>query len=484
MAQYGMPTLSPLARRAKDRRSSTPGIPSPAVAHTNKKHALAGTAVPPKSTGLPPTTIATPPNADHNAITKDAAHTAISNLAPSVEAPESDADGVVVIEEHGDLVLHMEHRTSSATLAKRYRVSTVTLKTRSRYFLSLLDGRFGESAKIDKQHAVLRQQYVHLSKAPSSELPSVHIEDIGRISAVKSIDALCTDFLLILHGKDTVASLPVANLANLAILADRFDALETVREHAMRKKLMRAIDGKTTTKAELGLTEERMRQRLLVGILLDHAQWMDRYSARLIMKGWVGKEAEESDAMWWSLPQRLEEELLSRREYILDMLQSSIAQFVALYTSRERQCRLGYDSSAACDSFQLGEMIRFLSRTGILQVKGMLFDAADPPEPYEGDIMVLIEALRQVPEYQIDRNHSHCGIRGRLIAMLNMVTDALHHVGICAECWTASRHEHSWIDAKRPLLWHSQTYRSRGLGHKEMHAQVRSMFMATERDWR
>jgi len=288
---------------------------------------------------------------------------------------------------------------------------------------------------------------------------------------------------MILHGKDTIASPPVVNLANIAIVADRFDALEALRSYVARKRLIRAIDGKTSQKAEMGLTEERVRMRLLVAVLLDIAPWLDRYSARLITKGWVGREADEADAMWWTLPRNLEEELMSRREYILDMLQASTGQIVALYNSRERQCRLGYDSSAACDSFQLGEAIKFLSRSGILQVKGMLFDAGAAAGAYEGDIFTLIDSLRQAPEYQIDRNHTHCGIRGRLISMLDMVLDALHHIGICAECWITSRQDHAWADSKPALHWQSQSYRSRGLAHKDLHAQVKAMFTATNRDW-
>ncbi|KAF2216221.1 hypothetical protein CERZMDRAFT_109171 [Cercospora zeae-maydis SCOH1-5] len=399
----------------------------------------------------------------------------------------SDAHGIIAINAKGDIVLHIEHKTAVATLGQKYRVASAALKSTSRYFERLLDGRFGESARIEQQHVLLRDKYGTLDDAPSVELPVTAIEDIGRISDVKSIEALCTDFLLILHAKDTTTPLPTANLANIAIVADRFDALDTVRAYSSRKKLIRAIEGKTTSKAESNLSEERLRQRILVGLLLDHAPWLDRYSARLITSGsksWTETKAEENEVMWWNLPHGLEEELLTRREYILDMLQSSAAQFVGQYMSRERQCRLGYDSSAACDSFQLGEMIRFLSRSGILQVKGLLYDAAESPEPYAGDIFTLIDSLRHVPEYQIDRNHSHCGIRGRLITMLDMVIDALHHVGVCAECWTASRHEHAWMDLKRPLVWRSHAYRSRGLSHVELHAQVRAMFTATERDWK
>lgn len=481
MAQYGMPTLSPLAHRAAGRTAPAPAKakkPAPLPESTGKQEARS-------STGRADTTDTVDTSVVSTSIQRlPLGENTLDQMDPSPSRPLShDADGIIAIDAQGDLVLHVEHQTALTKLAQKYRVHSATLKSHSRYFASLLDGRFGESAKIEAQHTVLRQRYGSLSQTPSSELPLIRIEDIGRTSTIKSIEALCTDFFMILHGKDTIASPPVVNLANIAIVADRFDALEALRSYVARKRLIRAIDGKTSQKAEMGLTEERVRMRLLVAVLLDIAPWLDRYSARLITKGWVGREADEADAMWWTLPRNLEEELMSRREYILDMLQASTGQIVALYNSRERQCRLGYDSSAACDSFQLGEAIKFLSRSGILQVKGMLFDAGAAAGAYEGDIFTLIDSLRQAPEYQIDRNHTHCGIRGRLISMLDMVLDALHHIGICAECWITSRQDHAWADSKPALHWQSQSYRSRGLAHKDLHAQVKAMFTATNRDW-
>ena len=56
------------------------------------------------------------------------------------------------------------------------------------------------------------------------------------------------------------------------------------------------------------------------------------------------------------------EELLCRREYLLETIGSVQNYFVNLYTFQPNQCRLGYDTSPACNSFQLGEMIRFFAR--------------------------------------------------------------------------------------------------------------------------
>lgn len=399
---------------------------------------------------------------------------------PPSEDHKDRVSHIVDIELHGDVVLNIKHEKTD----HQFRVNTAALKTTSKYFAGLLQGRFGESDRIEKSHASLREKYGSPAKSPALELPVIHIEDIGRISTVKSIEPLCIDLLNILHGTEPQTSLPpVANLANLAIVADRFDALDAVRAYVRRRKIPRAIDGKTMPKAENSLSEEKVRQRVLIAVLLDYGPWLEKYTARMITKGWVGKEAVESAALWWDLPSRLEEELVIRRDSILDTFQSLQAYFLRLYTSRERQCKLGYDSSGQCDSFQLGEMIRFFTRSGTLQLQGAIFDTSEPPMPFEGDVFNLVDLLRQVPEYQIDRNHSHCGIRTRLIPLLDLITESLYCIGVCSECWSQNRVEYAWMERKPPLTWKRQSHRLRNSGHREMHANVHALFTASDRDW-
>lgn len=390
----------------------------------------------------------------------------------------------ITIAAHGDLVLHIEHEARTVKHAASFRVSTPALRQHSKYFERLLQaGRFGEGSHVEEQHKSLRQRYQNITEAPFSELPVVSVQDLGRISTVKSITALCSDFLYILHGKDTQTFPPIANLAILAVVADRFDALEVVKSYVERKKMLRAIDGKTTPKADIALSEEKVRQRLHVAVMLDYPPWFEKYSSRLIIKGWVGEEPDISAALWWDLPSRIEEELAYRRDCILETIGSLQSYFLGLYTSRERQCKLWYDSSAQCDSFQLGEMVRFFTRMGTLHLQGAILDAADPPVPYEGDLYGLLDKLRQVPEYQIDRNHTHCGIRTRLVPLLDTLQECLQFVGICPDCWAEDRTQCAWMEAKRPLLWKRQNLRMIGQGHGNKHADLRALFTATERDW-
>lgn len=225
----------------------------------------------------------------------------------SVEQRGSDAERILQIAAHGDLVLRVEHETKATGDVCFFRASSPTLKMNSKFFERLLQpGRFGEGVHIEEEHSRLRQKYGNISEIPSEKLPRVDLKDLGRISRISSVQNLFADFLYILHGKDTTTFPPIANLANLAIVADRFDALEVVGRYVKRKKMIRAIDGKTTPKQDMNLSEEKVRQRLLVALMLDYPAWVAKYSARVITQGWVGKETDVGAALWWDLPHRVE----------------------------------------------------------------------------------------------------------------------------------------------------------------------------------
>ncbi|KFY05948.1 hypothetical protein V492_08222 [Pseudogymnoascus sp. VKM F-4246] len=93
-----------------------------------------------------------------------------------------------------------------------------------------------------------------------------------------------------------------------------------------------------------------------------------------------------------------------------------------------------YDSSAACDSFQLGEMVKFFVNKGFFAFTSpLLVNDEDYPEPYEGDIENLITALRQCPSYQYDKNHAHChvGVGDRHRSRKLEIRAAEHLMGEC-----------------------------------------------------
>jgi hypothetical protein len=146
-------------------------------------------------------------------------------------------------------------------------------------------------------------------------------------------------------------------------------------------------------------------------------------------------------------------------------------------------------------------MIRFFLRIGTIRLQGTIYDLEEPI-PYAGDIGRLLESLRHVSSYQIDRNHAHCGLRVRIIPLLDLIEKQLnvdtanHGIGLCSDCWFHHRKLSSWASAKRPFLWTPSrlltnlALTSEKNGHRrtpssclERHIVIRDMFMAAERDW-
>jgi hypothetical protein len=217
---------------------------------------------------------------------------------------------VTAIAPTGDLVLEVHDEPRNVTYS--YRVSTHDLKQTSSYFVRLLDpDKFGEGARVSEKLGLLRKSYGEIADAPTEELPRVVISDIGRISRVNTIRNLFSDFLSALHGQDlSTSSPPISNLANLAVVADRFDALPALTRYVHRKHFLRTIDAKAKEKA-VTLSEERVRQKLLIGLLLDHPVWVSLYSKRMIIGDSIRwrddiPDDEVEPALWWDLPRGLE----------------------------------------------------------------------------------------------------------------------------------------------------------------------------------
>lgn len=422
----------------------------------------------------------------------------------------SDEDDLLVIAPNGDLILDVSQEESSKQYS--YRVDSKTLQQNSRYFENLLSGRFSEGQKLAAALKELNLAgHASLEDAPIETLPRIPIVNAGRIAISKasSIRTLVADFLRAIHGLDlAVPNPPIANIANLAVVADRFDAVDCVARYVQRKKFLQLAEAKSKGRASPALTEERVRQKLLIGLLLDHPPWVTRHSKYLIIRDSVqwrpDAEEDHTKALWWDIPNGLEDEMIQRREYILETINSLQAHFLRLYTSGDRQCKLGYDTSLQCDSFQLGEMIRFFTKIDTLRMQGKIYDNTEPTY-YEGDIERLLSTLRQTSSYQIDSNHAHCGLRVRLMPLLDMLQDQLglssgnSDVGICGECWVNNRPEYAWSLAKRPVLWTvprhlptTRTVATTGVAKRQQgmpggclsrHLAVRDMFMAVEKNW-
>lgn len=416
------------------------------------------------------------------------------------EQPEQKGHLIDFIASSGNLILEVqEDRTGEVC---PYRVDAAVLRVKSRYFDRLLDPKkFTEGRQTSATLAALGDLDLRDDPSVLARLPRVRVTDVGRISHVSSIRKLCADFLQVLHGGQLSSeSMPLANLANLAVVADRFDALETVAEYAQKHRLMQAVDGKSRRQTG-GLLEEKARQRILVGLLLDHPDWVTIHSKPLITLGsmrWAEADADDRKALWWDLPQGVEDELLIRREYALETIESIYTYFIQLYSSNERQCKLGYDSSPQCDSFQLGEMVRFLTRNKLVDWSGKLLGKDTTSTSFTLSLDHVLDTLRKCPSYQIDRNHAHCGLRSRLMPLLELIepyissNSRMTEIGICGDCWRRTRHEYSWAEAKPPVSWsRDAASRSNVVRHMnghgdrclQSHIAVRDMFTAVTRDW-
>lgn len=209
----------------------------------------------------------------------------------------------------GDIILEIQDEPRDQSFA--FRVSKERLQQASPYFQSLLDPhKFGEGIKVAEQLDELKKANIALADVPVERLPRVKIADVGRIGPVNTIKPLVSDFLFALHGLELPnTNPPVTNLANLAIVADRFDALPALTGYVHRKRFLRTIDAKSK-RAATATSEERARQKLLIGLYLDHPSWVSEYSKRLILGGCVRWKLDAVGdtlaALWWDIPLGIE----------------------------------------------------------------------------------------------------------------------------------------------------------------------------------
>lgn len=145
------------------------------------------------------------------------------------------------------------------------------------------------------------------------------------------------------------------------------------------------------------------------------------------------------------------EELRYRRECILNTIASVQRHFLALFSSRERQCKLGYDTSAACDSFQLGQMLKFFLAKNLLFLVDFSPTSLDSvPDTAMVEVEELLSTLQQCPNYQIDKNHTNCGLRVRLEPIMGYMRTMLsaNVIALPHADWERRRIEVSWVTAR------------------------------------
>ncbi|TQV94172.1 proteinrelated to hydroxyproline-rich glycoprotein [Cordyceps javanica] len=412
------------------------------------------------------------------------------SAAASADGETSDsttADGrrVVNIAADGDIVLDVTFETSPETLKKHrkaeaaalrktptpnrppppasgrarlrvaYRLSLEVLKRSSRYFANLLSNpQFREADVVAAAHAKLRSMRVAPGEASVEDLPWVTVADDDDATKAAGREGAFEDMLRILHGKPVKEMRATMSYATtMAIIADRFDCIAVVA---------RALNTDLKFKWPLTSTkplvddagrptevEQVLRQKILVSWLLGQPMRLQQSSRELIMRGsslWSVYHDPDtvSTAAWWNLP---DEELRYRRECILGTVASVQKHFIDLYSCRDRQCKLGYDSSAACDSFQLGQMIKFLVSKRLLYLVDYGASSMDAvPDGSSVQIEELLGTLRQCPNYQIDKHHTNCGLRVRIGPILDYLQSMLSArvVALSHADWKNRRDTASW----------------------------------------
>ncbi|KAK3314762.1 hypothetical protein B0H66DRAFT_321457 [Apodospora peruviana] len=355
------------------------------------------------------------------------------------------------------------------TLRVQYRVYSSVLREVSKYFRALLGfDSYAEGKTIETAFKELSLQGTNPSEAATKDLPhiAIHVDDKESQSANQQV--VFEDIMDILHGI-ALPSAPVTMhfLATMGVLADRFDCLEPVMKGfkselkfksfkwpATQTRLSRYEDGEVLTAEAEGV----LRQKIYVAWLFNQPLKFEKSTAELILYGsrrWSALgEDDETDssytAPWWQLPDNIETELQERRTCILNTIASIPQHFLKLYTSRDRQCKLGYDSSSSCDSYQLGETIKFL-------VKHNLFSLVDfspsslqrIPDFATVEINYILGLLKQFPGYQIDKNHTNCGLRTRIRPILDVVASLLssRSVSLSRTLWASDRQLATWTSS-------------------------------------
>ena len=439
-------------------------------------------------------------------------HTADLEIHSTPQSNDGSNDHTnVTIDVAGDLLLQIKDGTQNVSFC--YRVSSTVLRRASSYFDTLLDPeKFSEGARFACQKAQLEDQYGGTSQLSPVDLPIIDIADIGPLFPTMTPNTdVVTHFFDILHRRDSFHLFSVgpsaSHVALLATVADRFDAVRPVSDYIIKKgwdKDMKELNWSRMRwrKSVLKIRETLWRQRILAGAILGLREWVLHYGRLLINSGserWkAGTELESTtliditaDGPWWDLPNGIEEELAYRRECVLATVSSLQSHFVNLYASPSKQphCRLGYASSVQCDSFQLGEMLRFFTRKGTLRLQSLISESANEYAPsYSGSITSLLASLRECPSYQIDQNHSHCGLRTKFMPLLDHVIAMLaseEQISVCMPCWRKHKSEHSWQESTIKE-WR---FRGESSGHATVyecgsrHGLGRNMFTAERREW-
>lgn len=215
----------------------------------------------------------------------------------------STPDDPIVIDTQGDLLLDVHYNKD---LIQYYRVSVSVLRKQSLYFHNLLSTNFSEGIKVDSRVATLRNCQKDMACVPPSALPTVTISDIG-IGPADAQTNICEGsfglLLEVLHGclqwsiVETKGYIRPIILAMLAHYAEAFTAIPAVSREIRALAEKGYIRGNSRPTKDV--KEDKSRQKIYAGLILDLPEWVQTHSAALIIwgsKSWIG-ETERSNGV-------------------------------------------------------------------------------------------------------------------------------------------------------------------------------------------
>ncbi|KAL2798789.1 hypothetical protein BJX66DRAFT_24053 [Aspergillus keveii] len=367
----------------------------------------------------------------------------------------------------------------------RWRVDSESLMQSSPYFRALLDpNKFSEGRHLMKQRELYSHDldswknidtsnHAHVQDyaLPSVRLPKTHLSYCSGLDTIEL-------FLRILsyhsfndeeqeNFNAEIRRQRPSSIARLIELADAYNSTQAVHDTLKRCNYTLGRPKLPLTKFNslvLKMNEERIRQSIFIASFVNERTIFQILTHALIVSGskfWAsGIESPDPDTPKWQyLPDGLEEELYYRRQCVLNTITDLQAHFLRVFGAIEEptvptkpiipnqqtkpyQCRCGLGNSSACDAFHLGQMMRFFAlRTKTIFLGSTLIDPDFSPDMDENenenfgaaetlsserslpptDITALISSLKQCPDYQIDSNHTACGIRRRFLPSLDCI---------------------------------------------------------------
>ncbi|MCJ1447125.1 MAG: hypothetical protein MMC23_007634 [Stictis urceolatum] len=218
---------------------------------------------------------------------------------------------ITQIDPAGDLYLEIDEGLERSR--HRFLVTSRKLRNVSVYFQNLLDpSKFREGAHVQAKLDKLRSH--ENGRISDKDLPVLQIGDVPNPSSSTVHDVLQC-FLEIVHEtsseskaqKMSSRKVPMNFITRLAIIADRFLAVESIKPFVDAYHKIQQPSKETFRLVYSLQNEQYWRQRLLVGIWFGYPNWVFGYSRLLIQHGseyWsrveAGEDEPEPGALIWT----------------------------------------------------------------------------------------------------------------------------------------------------------------------------------------